>query len=230
MAPGAGSRYLDFVTMYVYPETGDRSAVLIFSGTRFFRYSMNFRRAALPLLLAGFLGALFGLAGCERHRPAAGQNAAAAKARVDTNPEEPGKSLPADFQKTMPIFPGAEIASVRKPKGAMREIFFASDGQLDPMIAFYKDTLLKNGYEITATLKMAARKTWSCDFHKGGQQASVMLFPSDKDKSRMTIDLIYEIPTKAVMAADPLQENFDVVGPGEVAQQTQTTNPTEKRN
>lgn len=142
--------------------------------------------------------------------------------------EEPSRELPADFSRTIPIYPGAKVDSVRRPKGAMREIFFTSDGQLDPMIEYYKEGLGKGGYQITATLKMAARKTWSCDFHKGGQQASVMIFPNEKDPSLVTIDLIYEIPSTATAAADPTHEDFDVIGPGEIAQSG--PNQNEKRN
>jgi hypothetical protein len=142
--------------------------------------------------------------------------------------EEPSHQLPADFSRAIPVYPSAKIASVRRPKGAMREIFFLADGKLDPMIEYYKAGLDQGGYQITATLKMAARKTWSCDFHKGGQQASVMIFPNEKDNSLMTIDLIYEIPSTATAAADPSFEDFDVIGPGEVAQSA--PNQSEKRN
>jgi len=142
--------------------------------------------------------------------------------------EEPSRELPGDFSHAIPIYPGAKVDSVRRPKGAMREIFFTSDGKLDPMIEYYRAGLGKGGYQITATLKMAGRKTWSCDFHKGGQQASVMIFPNEKDHSLMTIDLIYEIPSTATAAADPTHEDFDVIGPGEIAQSG--PNQSEKRN
>jgi hypothetical protein len=144
------------------------------------------------------------------------------------SPFESGKALPADFSTTLPVYPGAMVERVRKPKGAMREVYFTAGGKLDPMIQYYKTALDKGGYEITATLKMATRKTWSCDFHKGGQQASVMIFPSDKDQTLMTIDLIYEIPSTATAAADPSVEEFDVVGPGEIVQSS--ANQSEKRN
>jgi hypothetical protein len=162
-----------------------------------------------------------GIGSCTRHEApkqaadwAAGGGLKKASAPVD----EPTKDLPPDFSKTMPIYPGAKTESVRRPKGAMREIFFSTDAQMDQLIAFYKSALIKGGYEVTASLKMAARKTWSCDFHKRDQQASVMLFPMDEDKSRMTIDLIYEMPSAEVQLVDPTREDFDVVGPGEIAQ------------
>src|SRR5271165_6567069 len=153
--------------------------------------------------------------GCGGAPPTATTTAKQEPAKAQS-PYESSKALPADFSTTLPVYPGARVDRVRKPKGAMREIFFTADGKLDPMIEYYKTGLDKGGYEITATLKMAARKTWSCDFHKGGQQASVMIFPSDKNQTLMTIDLIYEIPSTATAAADPSVEDFDVIGPGEI--------------
>ncbi len=183
-----------------------------------------------PALIAGAVLTL--VAACRGGAPAKSGSAlppseGGAVQKVAANPDEPSKALPADFE-SIPVFPGARLEHVRKPKGAMREVLFSTDASLDEVINFYKASLVKNGFLLTATLRMAARRTWSCDFHRGGQQASVMSFPSDQDKSRLTIDLIYEIPTKAVMAADPLAEDFDVVGPGEIAQQSTTRN--QKRN
>jgi len=133
------------------------------------------------------------------------------------NQNEASNSLPNEFPKTIPLFPGAQIQQVRKPKGSMREIFLISNAQLDPIISYYKDALVKNGYEITSTLRMAARRTWSCDFHKGGQQCSVMLFPNDQDKSKLTIDLIYQMPSTVASVPTLPQETYDIVGPGEPA-------------
>lgn len=160
--------------------------------------------------------------------PAAPTGAELAEQAEPRNSDEPSKALPADFPGTMPIYPGAKLEHVRKPKGSMREILFSTRGQLEEMVDFYKQGLAKRGYEITASLKMPARKTWSCDFHQGGQQASVMLFPSDQDNSLTTIDLIYEIPRKVPPEMQPVVEEFDVIGPGEVAAQTPTQKP--KRN
>ncbi len=149
-------------------------------------------------------------------------------------PDEPSKALPPDLYKTMPMYPGAVVEHVRKPKGAMREILFSAQGQLPEMVAYYKDALKKSDFHITSSLIMPARKTWSCDFHNRGRPGSIMLFPSDTDKSRMTIDLIYELPAHLDESMMEPREDFDVKGPGEIANQAQNLNPNpsekEKRN
>ncbi len=134
--------------------------------------------------------------------------------------------MPADFDPTMPVFPGVTVERVRKPKGGMREIVMTTDAQVDKLIEFYTARLQTNGYGITSTLNVAARKTWSCDFHKGGQQSSVMLYPSEAGasqtgKSRMTVDLMYEMPEPSNERPFPPEEKFDVVGPGEMTQKAQ---------
>ena len=150
---------------------------------------------------------------------------------VNRNPEEPTKDIPSDLFKDMPIYPGATVDHVHKPKGAMREIAFSTSGQLNQVVEFYKDELKKNNFHITSSLIMPARKTWSCDFHKEGRPATIMLYPDDNDKSRLVIDLIYELPAKADAAGlQETEETFDVVGPGEVAQQAVNSNEKAKRN
>lgn len=153
--------------------------------------------------------------------PLEGELAQQAKPR---NIDEPSRALPGDFPGAMPVYPGAQVEHVRKPRGSMREILFSTGGQLEEMVNFYKQALNKGGFEITSSLKMAARNTWSCDFHKGGQQASVMLFPSDQDESLTTIDLIYELPREVPPEMREVVEEFDVVGPGPVAAQPATQN------
>jgi hypothetical protein len=151
-------------------------------------------------------------------------------------PDEPSKALPPDLYKTMPMYPGAVVEHVRKPKGAMREILLSAQGDLPTMVAYYKDELKKNDFHITSSLIMPARKTWSCDFHNRGRPGSIMLFPSDTDKSRMTIDLIYELPAHIDESMMEPKEDFDVKGPGEIANQASSLNPNpnpgekEKRN
>ncbi len=142
--------------------------------------------------------------------------------------DEPSNSLPPDLYKTMPVYPGAKVEHVRKPKGAMREIVFSTDAQLNPMVAYYKEELKKNNFHVTSTLIMPARKTWSCDFHIDGRPGSITMFPSDNDKSRMTIDLIYELPANIDTSLLEPKEDFDAVGPGDIAQQGQNPNPSVK--
>jgi hypothetical protein len=147
-----------------------------------------------------------------------------------TAPDEPSKELPPDLYKSMPMYPGAVVEHVRKPKGAMREILFSAQGEMPKMVGYYKDALKKNEFHITSSLIMPARKTWSCDFHYNGRPGSIMLFPSDQDKSKMTIDLIYELPAHMDESLMEPREDFDVVGPGEITQQAANPSEKEKRN
>jgi len=182
-----------------------------------------FSRAALAA------ACMFALAACKT-APVAAPIAPAAVQTSMTTPDEPSQALPPDLYKTMPIYPGARIEHVRKPKGAMREILFSVDAQMPRMVAFYKDELKKNDFHIASSLIMPARKTWSCDFHYNGRPGSIMLYPSDQDKSKMTIDLIYELPANLDESMLEPKEDFDVEGPGEIAQQTPNPSEKEKRN
>jgi hypothetical protein len=177
---------------------------------------------AQRLLLAGLIACLAAPMACRRANKNANQQSAQGSVAVESeeekqaklNPDESYTNLPPEFPKEMPNFPDAKVEKVRKPKGAMREIFFTTQGQYDQIIAFYKDALPKAGYDLTANLRMAARKTWSCDFHKGGQQCSVMIFPHEQDKSKLTIDLIYQMPSTVASLPTLPEEKFDVIGPG----------------
>jgi hypothetical protein len=134
--------------------------------------------------------------------------------------DEATKDLPSDLYKGMPIFPGAQVTHVKKPKGAMREVLFElkSSPSLNQMVSFYKDGLKKGDFKITSSLIMPARKTWSCDFHKDGRPGSVMLYPEDNDKTSTTIDLIYETASSIdPNLLEPIEE-FDVIGPGPPAE------------
>ncbi|MFZ0247887.1 hypothetical protein [Candidatus Binatus sp.] len=182
-----------------------------------------FRRAALAAIC------VFGFAACKT-APVAAPFAPPAVQASTTAPDEPSRELPSDLYKSMPIYPGAKIEHVRKPKGAMREILFSADAQMPQMVAFYKDELKKNDFHISSSLIMPARRTWSCDFHYNGRPGSIMLFPSDQDKSKMTIDLIYELPAHLDESLIEPKEDFDVEGPGEIAQQAPNPSEKEKRN
>src|ERR1700722_9747015 len=133
--------------------------------------------------------------------------------------DEASKEVPADLYAGMPIYPGAEIQHVRKPKGAMREIVFQlkNSPPLDQMVNFYKDGLKKGDFKITSMLIMRGRKTWSCDFHKDGRPGSVMLYHDDNGTTSTTIDLFYEVPSNTSQALLDPKEEFDIVGPAEPA-------------
>jgi hypothetical protein len=130
--------------------------------------------------------------------------------------DEPTKALPADVFKGMPIYPGSVVTHVHKPKGAMREVMFEvkSPPPFATMVNYYKDGLKAGDFKITSSLMMPARKTWSCDFHKDGRPASVMIYPSDDDKSAATVDLIYEMASNIDPNLLEPKEDFDVIGPG----------------
>ena len=192
-------------------------------------------RALRPAPLLA-LGLIVGLAACKTPAPAVTAPEVPQPTRAVT--DEPTKAIPPDLYKKMPMYPGSVVEHVHKPKGAMREIMFSASGQMPQMVQFYKDEFKKNDFHITSSLTMPARKTWSCDFHYNGRPGSIMVYPSDADKSRMTIDLIYEMPAQVDESMMEPKEDFDVIGPGEIAQQApQATNPQapspndkEKRN
>ena len=166
------------------------------------------------LLMFG-LFATVSLAACHGgQKEATTEPAAVPTAKVQ---DEAYKTIPPDLYAGMPIYPGAQIQHVRKPKGAMREIVFEikKSPPLNEMVTYYKDGLKKGDFKITSSLIMPARKTWSCDFHKDGRPGSVMLYPADDDKTSTTVDLIYEVPSNVDQALLEPREEFDVVGPGQ---------------
>ena len=167
-----------------------------------------------PSILILSTAGVFFLTACHGHKLAEVLPAAPQAAK---NPDETSKQIPSDLYKSMPIYPGAQVVHVRKPKGAMREILFEikNSPPLSQMVDFYKDGLKKGDFKITSTLTMAVRKTWSCDFHKDGRPGSVMLYPTDNDKSSTTVDLIYEVPSNMDASLMEQKEQFDVIGPGE---------------
>jgi hypothetical protein len=55
-----------------------------------------------------------------------------------------------------------------------------------------------------------------------------MLYPSDQDKSKMTIDVIYELPAHIDESMIEPTEDFDVEGPGPIAQQAPNSTPNGK--
>ena len=188
------------------------------------------RPSALISMIAALGFACTTVQACKT-QPKAPAAPVAEESTANRNPEEATKDIPSDLFKEMPIYPGAVVEHVHKPKGAMREIDFSTSGQLNQVVEFYKEKLKEQNFHITSSLIMPARKTWSCDFHKQGRPATIMLYPDDTDKSKLVIDLIYELPAKADAAAlQETEETFDVVGPGEVAQQAVNSNEKAKRN
>ncbi len=194
----------------------------------FFLRSIKTARRALLFIsrtaaVVAVLGGLLVIAACKpKPKPISYEPPPEPSTHADV--DEPTKKIPADLYKGMPIYPGATVDHVHKPKGAMREILFSSNAQMPQMVGFYKEELKKNNFSITSSLIMPARRTWSCDFTKDGRPGSVMLFPSDNDRSRMTIDLIYEMPSKQEEVLREPKEDFDVEGPGPVAQKAPNPN------
>src|SRR5262249_21056455 len=146
--------------------------------------AFTFRTWAITFLILGAAT----LDSCKSGKEAA--QPVATPAVSNKSVDEPNKNIPPDIFKAMPMYPGATIDHVRKPRGAMREILFSTPDQLAQIVAFYKDELKKADFHVTSALIMPARKTWSCEFHKSGRPATLNLYPDDADKSRMTIELI----------------------------------------
>lgn len=157
---------------------------------------------------------LLAIAACKTARTAT--PVGRAKANSEEAADEATKDLPPDLYKEMPIFPGATIEHVRKPTRTMREILFSTDAELSPIVAYYKEQLKEKNFHVTSALIMPARKTWSCGFDLNGRPGSIMLYPSEQNKSRMTIALMYELPTIRNDSLLEPREDFDVVGPGEI--------------
>jgi hypothetical protein len=61
-------------------------------------------------------------------------------APVAKNPDENSHEIPGDLYKTMPVYPGAQVVHVRKPKGSMREMLFEVKNAppLNQMVSYYK--------------------------------------------------------------------------------------------
>ncbi|HVN29164.1 MAG TPA: hypothetical protein VMT64_11785 [Candidatus Binataceae bacterium] len=170
----------------------------------------SFKSGCLPILAAL---ALLTLTACQSKPEAIVAPAAAPTAKIS---DEANKEIPSDLYKGMPIYPGAVVTHVHKPKGAMREVIFElkNSPSLNQMVSFYKEGFKAGDFKITSSLIMPARKTWSCDFHKDGRPGSVMLYPSDNDKTSTTIDLIYEMASNIDPNLLEPKEDFDVIGPG----------------
>jgi hypothetical protein len=230
---------LDFLRTQVYPEfvpprgffstysTGAAPTVIP-KPYKTNKLAFLFSRA-LPVALAIVL--LGALTACHRAKPET--ETANPTATPAGGGDEATNAIPPDLYPGTPIYPGSVVEHVHKPKGDMREIQFkiANAPPLQKLIAFYKDGLKNNNFSITSTLTMAVRKTWSCDFQKQSRPGSIALYPDDKDKSAMEVDLIYELPSKMDASLLEPVENFDVVGPGKVASNAPTTEKRKnKRN
>jgi hypothetical protein len=176
--------------------------------------------------LAAVLATAAVFASCKVHPRSSQAPADSAVKKVALGPDEPTKAMPPDLFNDMPMFPGITVLHVRRPKGSMREILFQTDGDFDKLLAFYRQQLGDRNFHVTSSLIMRATRKWSCDFNKRGRQGSITFYPSDNDKSKITIDLIYELPNKANEAMLAPVEKFDVEGPGPVAQQAPS--PKEK--
>jgi len=177
---------------------------------------MTVTKSALFKIAAVFTFAIavtFSLAACHGKPAEVVEPAAAPTTKIV---DEATKEIPSDLYKGMPIYPGAVVQHVRKPKGAMREVIFElkNSPSLSQMVNYYKDGFKQGDFKITSSLTMPARKTWSCDFHKDGRPGSVMLYPADDDKSATTIDLIYEMASNVDPNLLEPREDFDIVGPG----------------
>jgi hypothetical protein len=183
--------------------------------------------------LAAAIAAAAALASCKMHPESSQASPNAAVKKVALGPDEPTKAMPPDLFNDMPMFPGIAVMHVRRPKGSMREILFQTDADFDKLVSFYRQQLGDRGYHVTSSLIMRATRRWSCDFNKSGRQGSITLYPSDNDKSKITVDLIYELPSKANEAMLEPVEKFDVEGPGPLAQQAPSPdkkNEKTKRN
>ena len=167
-----------------------------------------------------------------RENVSAAETAPAAAPAIKMSPYEPTNQLPPDLFSKLPVFPGASVEHVGRPKGVMREIWFngGEKSKFSEMASFFKDELPKDGFTVSNQIVLAGRKTFSCQFTNNGRQGSLEIYPSDADKSRLTIDLTYEMPAKVDPSLVEPKEVFDVIGPGAVAQNAPNSSEEIKRN
>ena len=105
----------------------------------------HYPRHLLSAFVVAFL--LVSLASCKSAPPT--QQTAAVPPDAHSNPDEASKSIPPDLFKEMPIYPGATVEHVHKPKGAMREIAFSTSAPLNEVVEFFKEGLKKNDFHVT---------------------------------------------------------------------------------
>ncbi len=89
-------------------------------------------------IVACILAGALALSGCRTHKRA---ESAPAASTQPVSKDEASNKIPDDLYKDMPIYPGAQVTHVRKPRGAMREILLEVKGSPDfkQMTSFYKE-------------------------------------------------------------------------------------------
>jgi len=111
-------------------------------------------------------------------------------------PTKARKELPKDLYPSMPVYPGAKVRARPQAKGAMREIMFSSDAQMQADGGLLQGPLKKKRlFTITSSLIMPARKQWSLrlPLQRAPRQHHA-LSEAIRIRRKMTIDLIYELP------------------------------------
>jgi hypothetical protein len=231
---GAKGICLDFYRWRVYPKVG--RAAVFFSRARFFSFpapvinqTMQPQRLFNVAAAAGAILALTVAASACRRATRSPTSATAHQPARPASPYEPTNAIPHDLFPDMPIYSGARVQHVFRPKGSMRRITFEVKAPFDALVNFYKEQLKKGGFRVNSSLIMRARRAWTCDFNKDGRPGTVAMYPSD-DKTAMIVDLIYALPSKEDDEMREALEKFDVVGPGPFAQRAPNPNEKTKRN
>ena len=106
------------------------------------------------------------------------------------------KGLPKKWDKKIPIPPGAVVAVVNPPSGIVQTVEFSAPGEFDGLINFYNSELTKAGFQLGPHVEVPTRKAYNLNFSKASVQDSVSIFPDQKEPSKFTVRVLYEVPNR----------------------------------
>ncbi len=116
--------------------------------------------------------------------------------------------LPKKWDKTIPIPPGAVVASAKspaeaqpsskakQPAGIVHTVNFTVPGDFDGLIKFYNTELPKAGFQLGPHVTVSARKAYDLNFSKASVQNTLTITPDAKDPSKFNVRVIYELPNR----------------------------------
>ena len=127
--------------------------------------------------------------------------AAASQASVFKKSTLPA-GLTRKWDKTIPIPPGAVVASAtapateKSPLGIVHTVNFIVPGDFDGLIKFYNTELPKAGFRLGPQVKVPARKAYDLNFSKASVQNTLTIAPDAKDPAKFDLRVIYELPNR----------------------------------
>jgi hypothetical protein len=101
-------------------------------------------------------------------------------------------TLPARWDKRIPLPPGAVLLSSTTPKeGVVYSADFAAPGSYDELVKFYEAQLAKAGFKMGPRVAIPARKVYNRTFTWTDILDSVVITPSTADPSKMNVHITY---------------------------------------